>query len=216
MAKRRTWDEVGEIVGKIKELGLSYKEGAHEFGINPWVLYEYNRRQQSVRGKKDSDESSVRAGNSRKGSVSLPEEVKVLIADYRKENPDHGFKRIQDELKRKHLVVVTRKQIRAVLKEYELLEVLDSSFDRGEEPPKGITANVVCPALTMTEENEAMLNKLYGLEDEKRAKRLYSAYPMRRIATSEDIAYMVVFLASNKASYITGQTISVNGGYSML
>ena len=82
--------------------------------------------------------------------------------------------------------------------------------------PKGITANVVCPALTMTEENKAYLNEIYGLEDEKRAKRLYSAYPMRRIATSEDIAYMVVFLASNKASYITGQTISVNGGYSML
>ena len=82
--------------------------------------------------------------------------------------------------------------------------------------PKGITANVVCPALTMTEENEAFLNQVYGLEDEKRAKKLYSAYPMRRIANSEDIAYAVVFLASDKASYITGQTISVNGGYSMI
>jgi len=82
--------------------------------------------------------------------------------------------------------------------------------------PKGITANVVCPALTMTEENKAYLNKIYGLEDEKRAKRLYSAYPMRRIGTPEDIADMVAFLSSERASFITGQVISVNGGYCMV
>jgi transposase InsO family protein len=60
-----------------------------------------------------------------------------LIAEYRRSNPDHGFKRIQDYLKSKHLVVVTRKQIREVLKEHGLLEALDSSFDREEEPAKG-------------------------------------------------------------------------------
>jgi NAD(P)-dependent dehydrogenase (short-subunit alcohol dehydrogenase family) len=82
--------------------------------------------------------------------------------------------------------------------------------------PKGITVNVVCPALVMTEENRQALMQMYGLGDEKSAKRLYSAYPMRRIGTPEDVAYMVAFLSSDKAGFITGQTISVNGGYSML
>lgn len=135
MGKRRNWDEVGEIVAKIKELGLSRKEGADQFGIKSWALYEYNRRQQGG-GKGGSGEGGSEENRCGKEAVSLPDEVLELIVDYRRENPDHGFKRIQDELKKKHLVVVTRKQIRAVLKGYGLLDVLDSSFDR-KEPPKG-------------------------------------------------------------------------------
>ncbi|HLA05703.1 MAG TPA: SDR family oxidoreductase [Syntrophales bacterium] len=80
----------------------------------------------------------------------------------------------------------------------------------------GITVNVVSPALVLTEENKDVLTKMYGLDDEKQAKRLYSAYPVRRLGTSEDVAYMVAFLVSGKASDITGQTISVNGGFCML
>jgi|APFre7841882630_1041343.scaffolds.fasta_scaffold15309_2 NAD(P)-dependent dehydrogenase (short-subunit alcohol dehydrogenase family) len=82
--------------------------------------------------------------------------------------------------------------------------------------PKGITVNVVSPALVATEENKSTLEQLYGLNDEKRSKKLYAAYPMRRLGTSEDVANLVVFLCSNKAGFITGQTISVNGGYCML
>ena len=82
--------------------------------------------------------------------------------------------------------------------------------------PKGITVNVVSPALVMTEENRQILMQMYGLNDEKGAKKLYAAYPMRRIGTPEDVAYLVTFLASDKASFITGQTISVDGGYCML
>lgn len=82
--------------------------------------------------------------------------------------------------------------------------------------PKGITVNVVSPALVMTEENRQILGQMYGLDDEKRAKKLYSAYPMRRIGTPEDVANMVVFLCSDKAGFITGQTISVDGGYCTL
>ena len=136
MAKGRNWDEVGELIEKIKELGLSYKDGADQFGIKPWVLYEYNRRHGGVAAEEDRVDSSESARDSPKKSVSLPDEIKKLITDYRKKNPDYGFKRIQDELKKKHLLVVTRKQIRAVLKEHGLLEVLDSSFDR-KEPAKG-------------------------------------------------------------------------------
>ena len=80
----------------------------------------------------------------------------------------------------------------------------------------GITVNVVSPALVETEENREVLKTMYGMGDEKQAKKLLSAYPLRRIGTSEDIAYMVAFLASDKAGDITGQTISVNGGYCMV
>jgi transposase InsO family protein len=69
--------------------------------------------------------------------VSLPGDVGELILSYRREHPSHGFKRIQDLLKQKHLVVVTRKQIRRVLKEAGLLESCDSSFDRQEGKGKG-------------------------------------------------------------------------------
>jgi transposase InsO family protein len=132
MSKRRNWEEVGEMIKKIEELGLSYKEGARQFGVKSWVLYAYKRRQRDGNG--DSAQGGSMGSHSEKGSVSLPGEVQRLIADYRRGHPDHGFKRIQDELKRKHLVVVSRKQIRAVLKEH--LDMLDSSFDR-KEPPKG-------------------------------------------------------------------------------
>lgn len=134
MAKRRNWEEVGEIIKKIAELGLSYKQGACQFGIKPWVLYDYNRRQKDANG--DPAQGGSVGGHSKKGSVFLPDEVQKLIGDYRREHPNHGFKRIQDELKKKHLLVVTRKQIRSVLKNSGLLEVLDSSFDR-KEPAKG-------------------------------------------------------------------------------
>ena len=134
MKKRRDWKKVGEIVTKIKELGLTYKEGADRFGINVGALYEYSRREK----KKASGETSsgVHGEPPSKSSTSLPAEIQELILEYRRMNPEHGFKRIQDLLKSKHLVVVTRKQIRKILKENGLLE-LDSSFDREPEPPKG-------------------------------------------------------------------------------
>jgi len=136
MKKRRDWEKVEEIVAKIKELGLTYKDGAERYGIKVGVLYEYNKREK----KKAHGESSsgVNGGPPppSKSANALPLEIQALILEYRTLNPDHGFKRIQEQLKSKHLVVVTRKQIRKVLKENGLLE-LDSSFDREPEPPKG-------------------------------------------------------------------------------
>ena len=50
----------------------------------------------------------------------------------------------------------------------------------------------------------------------KNMDRILKAYPLKRIGEPNDIAPMVTFLASEGASWITGQVISVNGGFSMV
>ena len=79
-----------------------------------------------------------------------------------------------------------------------------------------ITVNNVAPGYTLT-------NRLYELAVSK-AKEMNTSHeevlseiakgiPMNRLAAPEEIAALVVFLASMKASYITGSTISVDGGF---
>jgi 2-hydroxycyclohexanecarboxyl-CoA dehydrogenase len=53
------------------------------------------------------------------------------------------------------------------------------------------------------------------MTDEMRA-RIAKVYPLRRVARPEDITGAVLFLASDAAGFITGQTISVSGGYTMM
>jgi 2-hydroxycyclohexanecarboxyl-CoA dehydrogenase len=50
----------------------------------------------------------------------------------------------------------------------------------------------------------------------KNMDKIVKAYPMKRIGTPEDIAPMVTFLCSERAGWITGQVISVNGGFCMV
>jgi len=68
-----------------------------------------------------------------------------------------------------------------------------------------ITANVVAPGWVNTEMARAV--------PEKVLQRVMEAIPFHRLAEPEEVAYLVVFLASDKASYITGQVVAVNGGY---
>ena len=72
---------------------------------------------------------------------------------------------------------------------------------------RNITCNAVAPGFIIT----AMTEKLTDQQKEQMA----SIIPMRRMGTAEDIARAVAFLLSEDASYITGQTISVNGGMYM-
>jgi NAD(P)-dependent dehydrogenase (short-subunit alcohol dehydrogenase family) len=69
----------------------------------------------------------------------------------------------------------------------------------------GITSNAVSPGLV----NTAMVRNELSTEAGKEKIR---NIPIGRIATPEEIANVVVFLASEEASYITGQTVNVNGG----
>ena len=77
-----------------------------------------------------------------------------------------------------------------------------------EVAARNITVNCVAPGFIDT----AMTR---GLGDEQTA-RLAERIPAGRLGTPEDVASCVVFLASDEAAYITGQTISVNGGMAML
>jgi 2-hydroxycyclohexanecarboxyl-CoA dehydrogenase len=78
---------------------------------------------------------------------------------------------------------------------------------------RGVTANVVCPGPTDTPLLRAMAG---GASDSERlVQSLERAVPMRRLGRPEEVAAAVAFLASEQASYITGQTLSVSGGLTM-
>jgi NAD(P)-dependent dehydrogenase (short-subunit alcohol dehydrogenase family) len=70
----------------------------------------------------------------------------------------------------------------------------------------GVRVNAVAPGPTDT----AMLDRLTGSAEKKAA--FYAAVPMKRGALPAEIADAIVFVASSKSSYMTGQIIRVNGG----
>ena len=78
----------------------------------------------------------------------------------------------------------------------------------------GVTANAVCPGPTRT----PMLEGMAGDPErgEKLVESLTRAVPMRRLGEPEDVAAAVAFLASDAAGFITGQTLSVSGGLTMV
>lgn len=73
----------------------------------------------------------------------------------------------------------------------------------------GITANSIAIAATRTPAIEAAIN------NEELAKRMLKGYIIRRFGEPSDVAAMVTFLASHSASWTTGQTYPVNGGFSV-
>lgn len=77
-----------------------------------------------------------------------------------------------------------------------------------EVATRGITVNCVAPGFIAT----SMTDQLTDNQKEAVTK----AVPMGRVGRAEEIAGAVVFLASDEASYLTGQTIHVNGGMAMI
>lgn len=76
--------------------------------------------------------------------------------------------------------------------------------------PYGITVNAVGPGIT-----ETPLTRGYLESDPVRRQKMIDKTPLRRIAGPGDMAGAVLFLASDEAGYITGQTIYVDGGWSI-
>jgi 2-hydroxycyclohexanecarboxyl-CoA dehydrogenase len=84
-----------------------------------------------------------------------------------------------------------------------------------------VTLNVVCPGLIVGSPDTSGSNSVWSSEQlekftpevrEKAAK----GYPLRRLGRADDVVPAVLLLASDRASYITGQTLSVSGGYTMM
>lgn len=73
---------------------------------------------------------------------------------------------------------------------------------------RNVTVNCVAPGFI----ESAMTEKL----NEKQKDAIMGAIPMRKMGTGDDIATSVLYLASNEAGYVTGQTLHVNGGMAMI
>jgi 3-oxoacyl-[acyl-carrier protein] reductase len=73
---------------------------------------------------------------------------------------------------------------------------------------RNVTANCIAPGFIST----PMTDKL----NEKQREAILGRVPAGRLGTSEDVAAAVVYLASNEANYVTGQTLHVNGGMAMI
>lgn len=76
----------------------------------------------------------------------------------------------------------------------------------------GITVNNVGPGYTATERLKALASDASGKTVEEYFAMLAQDIPLKRIAQPEEVADAIVWLASERASYITGQTILVDGG----
>lgn len=77
-----------------------------------------------------------------------------------------------------------------------------------ELAPRGITVNAVAPGFIETDMTAAL--------PERAREEALKAIPLGRFGRAEDVAAAAVFLASEEAGYITGATISVNGGMAMI
>jgi 3-oxoacyl-[acyl-carrier protein] reductase len=88
-----------------------------------------------------------------------------------------------------------------------------------ELAPAKITVNAVCPGVADTDRIDYIGRLPDGSFDpELRRKRLAeraAAIPLGRVATPEDVASVVAFLASDEAAYLTGEFINIAGGYVM-
>ena len=78
-----------------------------------------------------------------------------------------------------------------------------------EYATQGIRVNAVCPGFIVT----PMLERAGLLSDEAMRKTLESLHPLNRLGSPDEVAQAVLFLASSKASFITGHPLLVDGGY---
>jgi 3-oxoacyl-[acyl-carrier protein] reductase len=77
-----------------------------------------------------------------------------------------------------------------------------------EVAARGITANCIAPGFIETDMTATIA--------EERRKTIVATIPAGRLGTADDVASCAVFLASDEAAYITGQTLHVNGGIAMI
>ena len=86
------------------------------------------------------------------------------------------------------------------------VSVLTKSLAR-QLGPFGINVNAIAP--------HAIITPMMDYWDEKKREQMRESIPVGRLGTPEDVAFTVLFLVLDEASFITGQIINLNGGYLM-
>jgi 2-hydroxycyclohexanecarboxyl-CoA dehydrogenase len=86
----------------------------------------------------------------------------------------------------------------------------------------GINVNVICPGVVVPASRDVTTSESMWTDDMMKIfgtpealEKIAKGIPLGRLGTPNDIANAVLFLASDRANFITGQTISVDGGYTM-
>jgi enoyl-[acyl-carrier protein] reductase III len=82
--------------------------------------------------------------------------------------------------------------------------------------PLGITVNAVSPGLIETDSAQVYVERGISQEYEEAVERVIALTPVRRAGSGEDVAGLVAYLASDAASFLTGQTIIIDGGLTIL
>lgn len=80
----------------------------------------------------------------------------------------------------------------------------------------GITVNSIAQGDVMTERTQEIWESGLWPETREELDERYQRYPIKRVATAEEIANVVLFLVSDDAGYITGETVNCNGGQFMV
>lgn len=89
--------------------------------------------------------------------------------------------------------------------------------------PHGVRVNAVCPGMVQTPLNRSVWQAWWEQTpeaerltyDEWAGRKIRAVVPLGRWQTAEDVADMIVFLSSDRAAQVTGQTINVDGGFVM-
>ncbi|MBI4588889.1 MAG: SDR family oxidoreductase [Candidatus Rokubacteria bacterium] len=82
--------------------------------------------------------------------------------------------------------------------------------------PRGITVNGVCPGLIETDSYRMYVHQGLGVDPAEAQARLIALTPRRRLGSPEDVASLVAFLCSPEGDFLTGQTVILDGGFSLL
>jgi 3-oxoacyl-[acyl-carrier protein] reductase len=73
--------------------------------------------------------------------------------------------------------------------------------------PLGVTCNAIAPHAVMT--------RLMDYWDEEKKRSAAEKIPVKRLGTCQDMSRLMMLLASDESSFITGETVNTNGGYYM-